>query len=242
MALAPRRALLSVPSSSPRASVDGPLPERVGAAQLVGDLAVDERRRPWPRPCRRSARRRRGARPPRARRSTPRSARRPGPDAPLASTHLDLDGRVAAGIEDLAALDVHDLAHRGDRSRVVAREPAAHGPPTDRQTGDRDGWQQGHRQGRRADAGRRGVRRRRRLADRVDARGDGRRDRRRDRPARRADHRRHRRGRVRAGARRRRPPRPSAASTSSSTAPPSRSASPPRRSSPTSPASCSGTT
>ena len=59
-------------------AVDRALVERVEPFEHAGDLAVDEADRGLARPCRRSARRRRGARPPRARRSTRRSARRPG--------------------------------------------------------------------------------------------------------------------------------------------------------------------
>ena len=115
-----------------------------------------------------------------------RAGRHRGP-APRAAVqqHLDLDRRVAPGVEDLAAHQLHDLAHRiDDRSRAPPREPAAHGPPTHRQAGDRHGRQQGHRQGGGADAGRRGLRRGHRRPHRVGARGDGRRARRRHRPRR----------------------------------------------------------
>ena len=162
MALAPRRALLSVPSSSTRAVSIGPLVEGVDAAQLVGDLAVDDGRRPWRRPCRRSGRRRRAARRPRARRSTPRSARRPGPaprwpartststvglpresriSRPCTCT-ISLIGVTVAGLPRASLLRM-DLQLTGKRAIVT-------------------GGSKGIGKADRADAGRRGVRRRRR--------------------------------------------------------------------------------
>ena len=103
--------------------VDGALSEGVGAAQLVGDLAVDERHG-------------RGHALAAVTLATVaeldglvltgrRTARHGGPPGRPARQHdLDLDGRVAAGVEDLPAQDVHDLGHRFDRSRGIAREPA----------------------------------------------------------------------------------------------------------------------
>ena len=110
MALAPRRALLSVPSSSIRAVSIEPLAERVAAAQLVGDLAVDVAD---------------GLLDALAAVALAavaqldglvlaggRAARHRRPAARAAGQHdLDLDGRVAARVEDLAAVDVDDLAH-----------------------------------------------------------------------------------------------------------------------------------
>ena len=116
MALAPSRPLLSVPSSADELAVDQPLVEAVEADEGVGDLAVDVARRRPARPCRRSGRRRRAARPPRARRSTRRTARWPARCAPDVEDDLDLDGRVAARVEDLPSLDQVDTAHRIVRS------------------------------------------------------------------------------------------------------------------------------
>ena len=241
MALAPRRALLSVPSSSPRAtsmarcpsasaprssSAISPLTNATAVghalaavalaavAQLDG-LVLTGRR----------------------------AARHGGPPGRPARQHdLDLDGRVAAGVEDLPAQDVHDLAHPGDRSRGITREPAG----MDLQLTGKRAIVTGGSKGigkavaRALSAEGCDVVIASRTA--LDAGGDGPRDQRGDGRSRGADHGRHRRGRVRAGARRRRRPRPSAASTSSSTAPPSRSASRRRRSWPTSRGRRSGTT
>ena len=85
-ALAPRRPLLAVPSSSTERVVEQALVERLHPGDRVGDLAVDVARRPCGRPCRRSGRRRRAARPPRGRRCWRRSGPRPGPARPLASS------------------------------------------------------------------------------------------------------------------------------------------------------------
>ncbi len=104
-----------------------------------------------------------------------RAARHGGPPVGPAGQHdVDLDGRVAAGIEDLAALHVHDLAHRVSHRSAWRRVPAwADGSPTHGQAGDRHRRQPRHRQGGGPGAGRRGLRRRHRLAGAGRARGDG---------------------------------------------------------------------
>ena len=55
--------------------------------------------------------RRRAARPPRARRSRRRRAPRRGRSEPSSRSHVDLDRRVAAAVEDLAGDDVDDRGH-----------------------------------------------------------------------------------------------------------------------------------
>ena len=109
--------------------VDEPLVEGVDAAQLVGDLAVDEADGGRRRPCRRSARRRRAARRPRARRSTPRSARRPRPLAPLSSTTSTSTVGLPREVEDLAA--VRCARSRSLVSRIESRRLACQPGPMD---------------------------------------------------------------------------------------------------------------
>ena len=78
----------------------------------VRNLAVDVRRRPSARPSRRSGPgRRRAARAPRASRSRRRTAR-PRGRAPARGAHLDLDGRVPARVQDLAAVHARDRIGR----------------------------------------------------------------------------------------------------------------------------------
>ena len=70
------------------------------------------RRRPSARPCRRSATcRRRAARRPRTHRWMRRRAPRRGATVPSSSSDLDLDGRVAPGVEDFAGADGLDGGH-----------------------------------------------------------------------------------------------------------------------------------
>ena len=101
--------------------VDRPLlVARRAPTQLVGDLVVDELRPPWRTPL-----------PPIAVAAVAQldrlvlaggRTRRDGGAAagPAVQDHLDLDGRVAPGIEDLATDNVHDLAHRRVPPSAVA--------------------------------------------------------------------------------------------------------------------------
>ena len=110
MALAPRRDLLGVPSSS--ISVlsmvlwsEAPRPD-----QRLGDLAVDVGDRRRRRPCRPRRHRRRAARWPRTRRSKRPRGPRPGPGAAF-EDDFHLDGRVPRESRDLAGVDPFDNAH-----------------------------------------------------------------------------------------------------------------------------------
>ena len=102
-----------VPSSSIiRWSIAG-LVERVHADQLVGQLLVDVVDRLRSRPCRgRLASCRRRAVPRlRGRRCWRRWAPPARPNEPSASVHVDFDGRIAAAVENLPAVNVNNRAH-----------------------------------------------------------------------------------------------------------------------------------
>jgi hypothetical protein len=112
VALAPSRALLGVPSSSISAWSMASCSSRPCPDRPVEDLAQDGVDRPCARPCRRSGRvavaqldrlvrAGRGAR-------GHRGAARAVPDV---EADIDLDGRIAAAVENLARLDVDDGGH-----------------------------------------------------------------------------------------------------------------------------------
>ena len=83
-----------------QAPVDADLVERIVAEQRLRRSRRSPPRPRCGRPCRRAAScRRRAARPPRACRSTHRTAPPPGRGAPLSSSDVDLDGRIAAAVD-----------------------------------------------------------------------------------------------------------------------------------------------
>ena len=89
--------------------VDADLVARVEPDEGRGDLRLHVGRRPSGRPCRRSAScRRRAARSPRARRCEAPEGTAARPRAPRGEADVDLDGRIAAGIDDLAGGDGGD--------------------------------------------------------------------------------------------------------------------------------------
>ena len=113
MALAPSRALFGVPSSSIMRLVDLDLVFGIHAADRVEDLAVDGLDRLARRPCR-------GSGLPPSRSSTASCAPVEAPDGTAARPmravfehDIDLDGRIAAAVEDFAADDVDDGGHGG---------------------------------------------------------------------------------------------------------------------------------
>ena len=112
MALAPRRLLFLVPSRSISALVDAALVLGVHAGERVEDLAVDAVDRLQDALAADS-----GALSP-SRSSMASWAPVEAPDGtaarpsePSSSTHVHLDGRVAAAVQDLAADDVDDGGH-----------------------------------------------------------------------------------------------------------------------------------
>ena len=103
--MAPRRALVRRAVEVDQRLVERRLVERVEPVDRLGDLAVDVADRLRDALAELARRRRRAARWPRTRRSRRREGTAARPRAPERSATLDLDGRVAAGVEDLAGVD-----------------------------------------------------------------------------------------------------------------------------------------